>query len=398
MGRRSKRKRCWRRRAGADTLSEGVARPLADLPAFPFIRQEVRMEPNKVTCPDCDTAEGLDLDRRHFLKTIGSTAAVAASAGLPLWATPKVQAAATPTSPAETAVQALYETLSDAQKKQISFGWDYQDKTRGLLRTHVSNNWQVTKPHIRSEFYTPKQQHLIHDIFREIINPEWYGRFVKQLKDDTGGQPWGAEQSIAIFGKPGAGKFEFVMTGRHMTVRADGHSRQHVAFGGPIFYGHAASGFNEKVGHPGNVFWYQAKMANIVYEMLDGKQQRQALLRHRPQESAVAFHGVKARHPGIPVSELSADQKQELHNVLKALVDPYRKVDQEEVVACLKRQGGLDACSLAFYKQGDLGDDGEWDNWRLEGPAFVWYFRGTPHVHVWVNVADDPSLPLNAQG
>jgi hypothetical protein len=34
---------------------------------------------------------------------------------------------------------------------------------------------------------------------------------------------------------------------------------------------------------------------------------------------------------------------------------------------------------------------------RLEGP-FVWYFRGYPHVHVWVNVADDASVKLNAPG
>ena len=26
-------------------------------------------------------------------------------------------------------------------------------------------------------------------------------------------------------------------------------------------------------------------------------------------------------------------------------------------------------------------------HWRVEGPAFVWHFRGAPHVHVWVNVA-----------
>jgi hypothetical protein len=51
--------------------------------------------------------------------------------------------------------------------------------------------------------------------------------------------------------------------------------------------------------------------------------------------------------------------------------------------------------NLAFYKDGNLGDD-EWDNWRLEGPAFVWYFRGFPHVHIWINVADDSSVPLNA--
>ena len=51
----------------------------------------------------------------------------------------------------------------------------------------------------------------------------------------------------------------------------------------------------------------------------------------------------------------------------------------------------------AFYRQGDLGDDSEWDNWRLEGPSFVWYFRGFPHVHIWVNVADDPSVKLNSK-
>jgi hypothetical protein len=65
-------------------------------------------------------------------------------------------------------------------------------------------------------------------------------------------------------------------------------------------------------------------------------------------------------------------------------------------VRCLKVQGGLDACHLAFYKEGDLGDDGVWDNWRLEGPSFVWYFRGRPHVHVWVHVADSSDVKLNS--
>ena len=60
---------------------------------------------------------------------------------------------------------------------------------------------------------------------------------------------------------------------------------------------------------------------------------------------------------------------------------------EEEAVAALKRQGGLDRCFLKFYRHDDLGDDGVWDNWRLEGPAFVWHYRGAPHVHVWVNVA-----------
>ena len=60
-------------------------------------------------------------------------------------------------------------------------------------------------------------------------------------------------------------------------------------------------------------------------------------------------------------------------------------------------RGSGDACNLAFYQEGQLAK-GEYDNWRLEGPSFVWYFRGSPHVHVWVNVADDPGVALNAQG
>jgi hypothetical protein len=175
----------------------------------------------------------------------------------------------------------------------ICFDWDHKDDRRGLLRTHVSNNWQITKPHIRSDFYTKKQQDIIHDVFKGIINPEWYGKFVKQLRDDTGGKEWGNEQSIAIFGKPGDGKFEFVMTGRHMTLRADGNTEDSVAFGGPIFYGHAASGFTEKVHHPGNVFWHQAVEANKVYSMLEPKQQKVALVEKRPAEAAVGFRGPK---------------------------------------------------------------------------------------------------------
>ena len=73
-----------------------------------------------------------------------------------------------------------------------------------------------------------------------------------------------------------------------------------------------------------------------------------------------------------------------------------RQSDRDEVTQCLKSQGGLEACHLAYYAQDDIGSDGVWDIWRLEGPSFVWYFRGYPHVHVWVNVADDASVKLNA--
>ncbi len=334
------------------------------------------------------------VSRRSFLQT----SAVAAGA-VPLFATAK-PALAEPTkkSPAETAVKSLFDSLTEKQRKEVCFAWDHVDEKRGLLRTHVSNNWQITKPKVTGGFFTKDQQTTIHDIFKGLINPEWYDRFIKQLKDDSG-KAWGAEQSIAIFGEPGSGKFEFVITGRHQTLRADGNSEDHVAFGGPIFYGHAAKGFNEKPDHPGNVFWPQAVAANNVYKMLDEKQKKVALEPHAPRESAVGFRGDKVKDAGgLPVKEMSKDQQAEMQKVLALLVEPFRSDDRDEALAALKKQGGLEACYLSFYADNDIGDDKVWDTWRLEGPSFVWHFRGDPHVHVWVNIADDASVKTNAKG
>lgn len=349
------------------------------------------MNAPRKNCPECENAE-LMLDRRRFLlSSLGAGVALAAGTA-PLGQL--ARADETPAKVPETAVKALYDTMTDEQRKELCFDWDFVDKDRGLLRTRVSNNWHITKPTINSDFFTKEQRLLVRDIFEGIVQKDWQPKIDKQFKDDAGG--FGNQQNIAIFGKPGSGKFEFVMTGRHMTLRCDGHSTEHVAFGGPIFYGHAASGFNEKPGHPGNVFWEQALQANKVYEMLDGKQRTKAEAPKQPEEAAVGFR--ESPYPGIPISELSSDQKELVQKTLQKLVEPYSQRNRDDVAECLKKQGGLDKCALAFYTDDDLGNDRVWDTWRLEGPAFVWHFRGTPHVHVWVNIADDPSVKLNAQG
>jgi hypothetical protein len=207
---------------------------------------------------------------------------------------------------------------------------------------------------------------------------------------------FGQGQSAAIFGVPGSDRFEFVLTGRHTTLRCDGNTTEHVAFGGPIFYGHAAGRDDELATHPGNVFWEQAVAANEVYQSLDGKQRKQAEVAESPSEDAVGFRDHREVMPGIPVSDLSSDQKQVLISALKKLVEPFRKSDREEVQACIDRQGGIDKLHLAYYTDDDIGNDKVWDNWRLEGKSFVWHFRGSPHVHVWVNVADNNKVVLNA--
>ena len=295
---------------------------------------------------------------------------------------------------AETLAGRLHASLSPAQREKVCFPWDYKHPKFGLLRTRVGNNWNATEPSVKSDFFTKDQQRLVREIFEQLIEPDWHARFDKQMEDDCGG--FGHDQSIALIGEPGSGTFQFLLTGRHMTLRCDGDAAEHVAFGGPIFYGHDAGGFNEEANHKGNVFWPQAVAANKVYAMLDGKQRAAALVAPLPKENAIAFRAKGAEPAGIQVAVLSPDQRAELDKVLAILLEPYRTTDRDEVRGCLAMQGGLDRCRLAFYKDGDLGGDGVWDNWRLEGPAFVWHFRGAPHVHVWVNIADSPDVPTNA--
>lgn len=326
-------------------------------------------------------------DRRTLLKSSASLAAVAAApAALAVDANPR--------STAESMTKVLYESLSPAQRERVCFDWNHRDPRRGLLRTFVANNWNVTDAEIVSDFYSDDQRQMIRDIFEAMIAPGWHDRYDRQMEDDAGG--FGNDQSLAIFGTPGDGKFELVLTGRHMTLRCDGNSADHVAFGGPIFYGHAADGFNESKDHIDNVFWPQAMAANKLYQMLDGKQRNQALHPKTPREQAVGFRGPDGNFTGLPASEMARDQKEHLQKVLGLMVAMFRDSDRQEAMQCLAAQGGLDACNLTFYSDHDIGGDEVWDNWRLEGPSFVWHFRGSPHVHVWVNLADSPHVKLNA--
>ena len=338
------------------------------------------------------------VNRRRFIGSTTATFAAGVAAGASVVADSSLaRSGSAQPSTAESLTRHLYETLSPRQREAMCFEWDHRDPKRGLLRTFVANNWNVSDAEIISDFYTDDQRQNIRDIFEAMIDPAWHERYDRQLDDDAGG--FGHDQSVAIFGRPNdAGSpFQLVMTGRHMTLRCDGNSADHVAFGGPIFYGHAPE-FNESASHPDNVFWSQAVAANGLYRMMDGKQQTMARVAKTPREQRVGFRGEQLRsiETGLPVTELSSDQKDELSRVVSKLVEPFRTSDRDEVMRCLKTTGGLDACRLSFYTDHDLGDDGVWDNWRLEGPSFVWHYRGAPHVHVWVNVADSADVPLNA--
>ena len=369
--------------------------------------------------------------RRTFLKSAAAGAALGPLAGR-VWGAPGEPPNQ---SDAERAITELYRSLTPQQRAEVCFDWDFRvdikygrtplwhlDPQGVLLRTHVSNAWKITPRLIGSGFYTDEQRELILDVLRTTMAPDWIAKLQQQAREDSG-MPWGGDQAIAIFGEPGSGACQCVITGFHLTIRATTQRNALAAFGGPISHGHQPSGFYEKLNHPGNFFWKQSLLANEVYKLLDAEQQRQALVtanipwfkyhddvvqidrtlivpdtpwdlpRH---EQDIRFRRSGDPPLGLPVAQFGSEQRSALDAVLASLLEPYRQQYQDQVKDCLKQQGGLVACSLAFYKEHDLGEDGIWDNWRLEGPALTWFFRGTPHVHIWIHAARDPGAPVSS--
>ncbi len=327
------------------------------------------------------------LNRRGFLQQAGAAAFAASGLGL---ASPAANAAKPSGATSETLVKSLYDTLSDEQKSKVVIPW------ADSLRSRVENNWHILPQRV-GEFFTPEQQAMIREVFLQMHSEEYRDEVWKAFLHDnrskgaTTPEEIFGTSSVAIFGAPGTSQFEFVLTGRHCTRRCDGNSVAGTAFGGPIFYGHAAGSFNEAADHPGNAYWFQAKRANEVFQMLDGKQREQALAEKGRAErgrKTVELTGKAKGLEGIRVGDLSKDQQAHVRKVLADLLKPFRKEDREESMKYVEPQ--FADLHLAFYKHGDIGNDQVWDVWQIEGPHMVWHFRGAPHVHTWVNIEAPP--------
>lgn len=326
-------------------------------------------------------------ERRQFLAT-GGAALLATATGLVL---PRnVEAAVTPpktprlprSADSETLVQQLHSSLSERQRSAICLDFDHP------LRRKVDANWHITAARINQDF-NADQQDLIRQIFLRLHSEEYAQKVLAQVEHDSVDIGGFGSCSVALFGQPGSGKFEFVLTGRHVTRRCDGDSSDGTAFGGPIFYGHAAESFDETADHPGNAYWFQAQRAGELFQALDGRQRKLALLDHSRGESGSDTLKLSGREQlrGLPFAELSVDQKRLAQVVLHDLLAPFREADRRESLALIDKQG-WDQLHISWYAQENIGDDELYDVWQIEGPAMIWYFRGKPHVHTWVHVKD----------
>ncbi len=321
-------------------------------------------------CPECgDTVPAEPVDRRGFLKIVGGSAAALAVARVPAWAKgPR------PNVTAEEMIKELYGGLTDDQKKLVVAPFESPDRTKFY-------NAALGKK--IGDAYTKPQQELVGRILRAICSDENGWNQVSR------GGTWDASKSFEacganIFGNPTAGKFTWVFSGHHLTLRCDGNTDEGVAFGGPLYYGHSPNGYSEK-----NLFFYQTKSALSVFEALTEAQRKRAVVKGSPGEgiTSVKFRGAGEAVPGIASAELTKDQKALVEKVMREVLSPYRKEDGDEVMQVIKAKGGLEKVHLAFYQDSESDPKQPWTFWRLEGPGFVWNYRVLPHVHTFVNIS-----------
>ena len=322
---------------------------------------------NSKKCPDCNSPSKQSMARRNFLQAAASIAVLPLAARM-------VHGQAARTSKAETIVGEFHASLSEQQRAEICR--PFADS----LRTKVNANWHVTKPLIGSDFYTASQRELIDRIVRAVTSEEGHERLGRQMDDDDGGL---GAYSVAVFGNPAAGDFQWLLTGRHLTLRADGDSSPKTAFGGGMVYGHG-----EESSAEANIFYYQTKKVNEVFAALDKDQAKQALISSAaPKETDIQIQGEKGKFAGLAVKAMNKEQQVIVKDCLKTLLSPYRKEDGDEAMKLIEAAGGIDQLRFAFYQQEDLGNDKVWDIWRIEGPSTVVHFRGAPHVHAYINIA-----------
>ena len=343
-------------------------------------------ENRKTQCPEC--AEPA-LGRRDFLQSVGGTAvtlvgleAVGTVSGHgTVMAQDAAPAAPRAAKPAEALVRELYQGLTAEQRGRVVLPYDHGAAANQAATRLRIYNAAIFNDRTVGGVYTRPQQELVGRILRSIAaDEEGYRRLTRNHTYDGSGslQNCGAY----IFGDPtGETPYAWVFTGHHLTIRCDGNDPS-AAWGGPMYYGHSPDGYSQR-----NVFYYQTRSVLSLFDSLNEQQRGRAVITGSPGEGANSVRHRREGFPGVPASDLTADQRRLAETVMRDVLSPYRREDADEVMNILRRNGGLERIHIAFYRDRDATDNNRWHFWRLEGPGFVWNYRVLPHVHTFVNIA-----------
>jgi hypothetical protein len=310
--------------------------------------------------------------RRDVLRALGTTAALAAL--------PSLRAAK---SDKDSLPLQFYKSLSEEQRAKVCLAVD------DPKRQFVSNWWYVHPKQRLHTFYSKDQQDLVQQIFNSFHHRDHRKKMTWQVQKDLMGEI-GNTPSVGFFGTPEDKDFEFIYTGHHVTRRCNAHTDKGLGFGGaPVFYGNFAKGFHESKNHEGNPFWYQGLIFNEFVSSLDGGQRKKILVGREPRKekpSAVILKR-KTDLPGLSCADLSKDQQANLLKTMRRMLVCFRPDDVDATMKTIEDRKLIDRLWVSCYGgRYDVGADGVWDTWQIEGPDMVWYFRGMPHIHAYFHV------------
>jgi hypothetical protein len=238
--------------------------------------------------------------------------------------------------------------------------------------------------------FTRGQRQILTDLFYSGLSKEGQQRIPEEFF-----LQWTGVQSmrVLICGDPTSPPYQIILTGAHLNLRLGGKNREGVAFGGPQVYGDQRG--DGRRGLPGNLYREQFMIGHQILRTLDEGRRKLAVLGEAPIQTQIEVQGKHGSYPGIPVTELSSKGKTLARELVDHILSSYSPDDVTYARECLVANGGVDAMSLSYYHHGEDGDIPEGQVFRLEGPAAVFYFRGYPHVHAFLNVAMDGDAPLS---
>jgi hypothetical protein len=276
----------------------------------------------------------------------------------------------------------LYKSLNDEQQGKVCL------PSSDVKRDYINNWWYVLPAHRLDNTFTQDQRVLIQDIVDSWHSEEHREGIRKQITEDQNRK----QPSVAFFGKLEDLDFEMVFSGHHVTRRGLVNSLNGGGFGGrPIFYGNFGEKFRETKDHPGNPYWYQGLAFNRFLKTLDGSQRQKILvdIRPRSEKPELVIKKKEANFPGMPVSNLSKDQQEELKTSMKEMLAMFRSGDVTASMDSIHKSSIFDQLHISTYGgKFDIGGDGVYDTFQIEGPDMVWYFRGQPHIHCYLHIKD----------
>jgi Protein of unknown function (DUF3500)/5'-nucleotidase, C-terminal domain len=283
----------------------------------------------------------------------------------------------------DTLARRFYASLDINQKAEACVDYDHP-----LRQYHNRGVWGGGRSVLLG--FTHEQRQVLTDLLYAGLSSE--GR--RRIPDEYFARWTGVESlRVLVCGEPTSAPYQMIFTGTHLNLRLGGRSREGAAFGGPLVYGDQRG--NEQVGLPGNLYRGQFLLGQRILRSLDEGRKKLAVLDEAPVQTQIELQGKDGTFQGIPVSQLSAETKALVREVVEHIFSTYSPEDVAYARECLDANGGIDALFLSYYRHSEDGDVPEAQVFRIEGPAAVFYFRGYPHVHAFLNIAMDGDAPLS---